>query len=484
MFNNLNKILYDKYFFYKNKYLKLKGGCRCNGTDIDCSLCAAYANPRPQLRDFNLMDTLILPGTNVFKGLKENEVEITRGIEPSEVDNRRLLETIDFELSNRMVSSYEILEEIILDIPNKHTNIEIIKIEHIDHIINQIKNQCTHLTINEKHNNYTTLPVCILQLTQLKYLNLNYAFNIATNDEPLLPNLSVLPNLQVLEWAKIVHITGVRKLWSTYPLFADLFTYKTIINNVPDLNNIDIIRIQKMEKNFRLTKNILEASMISFPLFRIRSEHLPTNLSLLNNLHRFNFGSGWLNNLPDEFYNLSNLKSLSFGEFYNFPINEKILQLQNLTQMDIGTFFDHKIPDNIFLGLKNLRRIRVTKYYYALNWGQFQNIKQQKPEIEFIDYYKAAIIHDNMTNDTALRLIENMRTQNDLRDEYIKRRHYGSTILPNAILSEPEKLALSLAYNDNIEFDEMNPEHTPYIETLKNIGWYKKNIRWITIDES
>ena len=195
-----------------------------------------------------------------------------------------------------------------------------------------------------------------------------------------------------------------------------------------------------MTHDFKLTKEILITTMSPIPLFRITLEQLPTNLSLLNNLHRFNFGSGWLNNIPDDFYNLSRLKSLSFGEFYNFPINPKILQLQNLKQMDIGIFFDHKIPDNIFLGLKNLKTIRVTKYYYALNWKQFQNIKQQKPEIEFIDYFKASTIHDSMTNDTAVMLIEKMRTQNDLRDQYIKRRRHGNTILPDAILSENEKI--------------------------------------------
>lgn len=473
---------YNKYLIYKNKYLKLKGGCRCNGTDIDCSICAAYANPLQRYHNF--VDALKLPDVTILKGSDESAVAAIRGIEPAEVDNNRLLNTIDFELSNRMVSSYEILEEIILEIPNKHTNIEIIKIEHIDSIVDQIKNQCTHLTISEKHRDYTTLPVSILQLTNLKYLNLNSPFNIAKNNEPLLPDLSILPNLQVLEWYKTLRIQGIRNLWRVYPLFADLFKYYSIENNAPDLNNIDIIRIQKMNHNFKLTKEILFKTMYPIPLFRITPEKLPTNLSLLNNLNKFNFGSGWLNNIPDDFYNLSSLKSLTFGEFYNFPINPKILQLQNLKQMDMGIFFDHKIPDNIFLELKNLKTIRVTKYYYALNWEQFQNIKQQKPQIEFIDYFKAARIHDSMTYDTAVMLIEKMRTQNDLRDQYIKLRRHGNTILPDAILSEPEKIALALAYNDNIEFNEQNPEHILHIETLKNIGWYKKNIRWIAIDES
>ena len=226
MFNNLNKILYNKYLIYKNKYLKLKGGCKCNGTDIDCSICTAYAKPHP--RQYNLIDTLKLPEVTVLKGTDESAIAAIRAIEPSMIDNSKLLETIDFELSNRMVTSYEILEEIILEIPNKHTNIEIIKIEHIDSIVDQIKNQCTHLTISRKNRDYTTLPVSILQLTNLKYLNLNYSFTIAKNNEPLLPDLSILPNLQVLEWAKNLRIQGIRNLWRVYPLIAKLFTFYSI----------------------------------------------------------------------------------------------------------------------------------------------------------------------------------------------------------------------------------------------------------------
>ncbi|MEG4006095.1 leucine-rich repeat domain-containing protein [Microcoleus sp. Pol11C1] len=305
-------------------------------------------------------------------------------------------------------------------------------------------------------NKLTEFPDAVLQLTNLKILNLS------NNEITSIPDaIGKLSNLTQLDLSNN-QITYIPEVIGKLSNLTELYLFNNQITYIPEV----------IGKLLNLRGLFLSRNQIT---------SIPEVIAQLSNLTQFDLGANQITSIPEVIAQLSNLTQLDLGANQITSIPEVIAQLSNLTQLDLSENQITSIPE-IIDQLSNLTQLflsenQITSIPEAI--AQLSNLTQLDLSYNQITFIPEVI--GQLSNLTHLYLSNNQITSipeviGQLSNlTYLHLTNNQITFIPEVIDQLSNLTWLLLSDNQITSI----PEVIGKLSNLTHIDLYNNQIRFI-----